>query len=213
MAPSEAGIFLQWVAPDREWEFQNTEDRIRWRWGSSGAYSSKSVYKQMVEGGKVISRFEGVWKAKVPPMVRTFGYLMLRGKILTRDVLHMRHIQCEWSCVMCSGQIDETLVHLVFLCPYVWQVWSFIQRQLGVRLIMGVPVQGSVPVTCSFRVIWERSRRLFRGQQGFWICWMLNITWGIWRQRNNLVFRDKTVPPLILANRLWQDGNLWWQHC
>lgn len=40
--------------------------------------------------GKIICNFKEVWKAKVPTSVRIFGYLLLKQKLLTRDMLNTR---------------------------------------------------------------------------------------------------------------------------
>ena len=73
----------------------------------------KSVYKIMAEGGRVIMQNLEVWTAKVPPSVRIFGYLMMKRKILTRDVLRRRGVNCERHYVICLSNSGETAVHLL----------------------------------------------------------------------------------------------------
>lgn len=98
----------------------------------------------MAEGGEVIMQNFEVWTAKVPPSVRIFGYLMMKQKLLTRDVL--RRMNCERQCVMCSTNSDETVVHLLFQCSYAKRVWRFVESNLGFSLLASGVVQRRVPV-------------------------------------------------------------------
>lgn len=69
----------------------NSTDRLVWNWDPSGEYNAKSFYQMIMGGGKIQSRYVVMWKYKVPPTGRIFGYLLLRNKILTQEVLRKRH--------------------------------------------------------------------------------------------------------------------------
>lgn len=90
-------------------------------------------------------RCSRVWKAKVPPSVRIFGYLLLKKKILRRDVLLRRRVQCDRQCVMCSTNSDETAVHLLFRCAYARRVWRTVDDKLGFQLLAWEVLRSLVP--------------------------------------------------------------------
>lgn len=68
-------------------------------------------------------RFKGIWKARVPPSVKVFSIMLLKGKIPTHDMLRARGIHCEMPCPMCSNCPCESVLHLIFLCPFAVEVW------------------------------------------------------------------------------------------
>lgn len=207
----QAQELLELVAPQTVPNFSDEEDRIQWSWDSRGIYSSKSVYKLLVEGGRIISRNSRVWTAKVPPSVRVFGYLFLKGKLLTRDVLRSRRINCDGACVMCTGRRNESLIHLTFHCGFARRVWRFVQEKLGIRLIVEVPGARTV------RDIWFESSAKFIQGSNFgakeWTTTMLCICWGIWRQRNDVIFRNSVVPAEVVGQRVLQESWLWRKYC
>lgn len=66
---------------------------------------------------------------------RIFGYLMLRNRILTQDIMRKRHILCQLGCVMCCTREEETAMHLLFKCRWVRQVWQEISNRLRYRAL------------------------------------------------------------------------------
>lgn len=74
--------------------FLDIQDTTYWRWEASGQYSARSIYRVMIGGGKVVWRFKGIWKARVPPTVKVFSIMLLKGKIPTHDMLRAR-IHCD----------------------------------------------------------------------------------------------------------------------
>lgn len=39
------------------------------------------------------------------------------------------------------------------------------------------------------------------------------VLWSLWRQRNEVIFRSKKLPPWLVANRASKDVKLWQQYC
>lgn len=56
---------------------------------------------------------------------------MLHDRILTREVLRRRGIVTDLHCINCENCPVESLVHLIFLCPYAIAVWFHIASLLG----------------------------------------------------------------------------------
>lgn len=64
---------------------------------------------------------------------------------------------------------------------------------------------------------WAAFKRSFRGNNKEGIkqstTWFICVVWGIWKQRNERVFRGNNMPPGLLAKRILQDGRLWLNYC
>lgn len=98
---------------------------------------ASSFYKTFTVGGKVYWPFQVIWSCKIPPTVRLFEYFMLQGKILTRDVLRRRGMTLDLICVACADCRIESIVHLLFLCPFAVSVWFHIATLMN-RPIMKI---------------------------------------------------------------------------
>lgn len=72
-----------------------------------------------------------------------------------------------------------TLIH----CPFSWEIWSGVSKDLGVTFIVPLDLAGLLrswrqPL---FREFGKRMWRLVLGA----------VSWAIWRERNNRVFNDR----------------------
>lgn len=184
------------------------EDRLRWRWTAQGEYTANSVYQVMVTGGKTRWEFKEIWTARVPLKVKLFTYLLLQERILTQDVMVRRGIPYQLGCVLCDSATIESAAHLLYQCRYAQQVWREVQRRWGVQMVTLAP---SVPE------IWYASKL---GVQNYgdsrrkqWVVRTMAVLWIIWKQRNEVVFRGKRVPPNVLAERAWEEGTVWLRCC
>lgn len=63
-----------------------------------------------------------LWRLKIPPRVMVFGWLALRGGILTIDNLRrLRNITVN-ACPLCLA-VEETIGHLLLNCKMVQGLW------------------------------------------------------------------------------------------
>lgn len=120
-----------WEKRNGEYSFDNglqelhltsDNDEIRWNWEVSANYTAKSIYTLISSGVKIKWLFCTIWTSKVPPTVKIFAYMVLQGKLLTRDVLRRRGILVERHYIVCRNCPFESLEHLLFLCPYAVEV-------------------------------------------------------------------------------------------
>lgn len=99
-------------------------------------------------------------------------------------------------CEMCRDCLIESILHLLYLCPYAVGVWFEISQLLN-RAIMApaMTVQG----------IWDASWAKVRAKGGIskkvWIVMLCCVSWAIWKQRNAVVFGDQRLPVKLLAGR------------
>ncbi|KAL6180678.1 hypothetical protein ACLB2K_047338 [Fragaria x ananassa] len=64
-----------------------------------------------------------LWKLNVPPKVKIFGWLVLRGKLKTRDRLHRFEFLNHNICPLCNIE-EETMDHLFYNCPSSLAIWN-----------------------------------------------------------------------------------------
>lgn len=188
------------------------EDKLIWRWSTQGTYSANSVYRAMVEGGKTRWSFNEIWKGWAPPKVQLHLYLLLQDRILTREVLVRRGFQCESQCATCNSGLMESAIHLVYHCSYAQKVWSRIEDKWGSCLVdrdMRVPDS----VQALWSASWLKVKRSGAMSKKEWAVRMMGVLWHLWRQRNDKIFRNKSVPAKVLANNAWSDSNLWLRYC
>lgn len=188
--------------------FTQEEDEERWRWSTNGQYSANSFYKMVLAGGKIRWRFTYTWHCHTPLKVKVFTLLLLQGRILTRDVLLRRGIQCDRRCVLCNSCQTETANHIMFTCPYAKAVWEEIHRSTNTTIM----VQGD-SIQSTWDKSWQRVRRQGNLPRKEWASRLMCAVWLIWKQRNDKVFRGRTIPPTILANQIKHEGDLWMRFC
>lgn len=184
-------------------------DVILWKWSTSGSYTAKSVYDKLSGGGMIRDRFSTIWKCKVPPTVCIFGFLALREKILTSDVLTKRGVRCQTNCVLCQRCNMETATHLFFKCSNALQVWREINRYVG---------HWKVIQHNEIRDIWEQSIQFNVQRAQYWSkagpVLMLCVCCYIWNQRNGVIFQAARMkPPHVLAELICRQFHWWLKLC
>lgn len=182
------------------------EDNISWRWGSGNEYSAKSFYDLVVAGGKTRWKFDYTWQLRLPPTVRIFCFLCLKGKILTHDVMLRRGMQCDLECVMCQSCHLETALHLLFHCEYATNFWMWYSGILGYSIMH---ISNSVQRTVSKS--WSACKgRVARKE---WGVFFYSGVWMIWKERNNKIFEGKNLDARGAAYKAWNESLLWIQNC
>lgn len=90
----------------------------------------------------------------VPPTVRIFVYLLIKDKILIREVMIRRSFNCQTAgCALCGSCHLESALHLFFQCPSSVDIWNRVNNVMGYDLL----VQGN-----SVQEIWRRSFNRFK---------------------------------------------------
>ncbi|XP_078159587.1 uncharacterized protein LOC144555214 [Carex rostrata] len=112
------------------------EDELKWRWTAQGTYTAKSVYSVLVGVGRVKWHFRKIWNFSIPPTIKVFIFLLLQGKLLTKDVMQRRNFGCTLECVLCQDCQLETAVHLFFKCNYASAIWDKLASDTGTDLVV-----------------------------------------------------------------------------
>ena len=174
-----------------------------WKWNASGEYSAASFYKLLVSAGRIRWNYMEIWRAAAPSKVKIFTHLLLKDKILTREVLRRRGLQVAENCVMCDEGALETAHHLFFQCANAVGVWEHFS---GIKKNMH-----------TMHDTWEESKQFYctstMRNKNEWVVKFMAILWSIWRQRNELIFRSTRLPVRLVANRAEEDARMWLSFC
>ncbi|XP_078170107.1 uncharacterized protein LOC144564383 [Carex rostrata] len=134
----------------------------------------------MVGAGMIKWAFMEVWTSKAPPTVQVFATMLLKDKILTHEVMEHRGMHCDLDCVMCNDCPVESVLHLLFLCPYATHVWFLVSNALGYRMMKPA---------MTVQEIWMQSK-LARGNRPkeIWTTQFICTLWSTWKSRNQMYF-------------------------
>lgn len=67
--------------------------------------------------------FKYLWKAKIPPKIKFWLWLILHNSIATKD-MYRRGWRGDIKCRFCDE--NETINHLFFACPAAKYMWSVV---------------------------------------------------------------------------------------
>lgn len=188
--------------------FTNQEDRLLWNLDEKGVYTANSIYRVIAGAGLVKWRYSIIWKCKVPPTVRLFIFLAIKGKLLTRDVLRRRGMNLEAHCSVCQNCPTESIAHVLYLCPYAVSVWFHVAAMLGYPLMKPAGIVEGI-----WNASWEMAKQGGYQPTKEWVVRFSCVSWHIWKQWNNVVFNNREIEALILAKRCVEEMKLWLTFC
>ena len=89
-------------------------DTIRWSLTTTGVFSVKSMYLDLIDTGP-LSRSLHLWKVKVPLRIKIFMWFIHKGLILTKD--NLSKINWVGNTRSCFCDHNESIKHLFLECP------------------------------------------------------------------------------------------------
>ncbi|CAL9018470.1 unnamed protein product [Prunus brigantina] len=182
-------------------------DRRRWDLEVSGYFTCKSFQSFLCNKGRVVTfpPFSRVWKAKSPPKVKVFVWLVGLGKVNTLDLVQRKrpfmYLSPHW-CVLCK-YCEESVDHLFLHCPFSLSLWGLLWREVGTVCV--IP-KGCSDFLCSDFVVWGSGKCT----STLWRCLVHSVFWNIWMERNRRIFEDyKGVGVRDLWDRVKYWAALW----
>jgi hypothetical protein len=183
------------------------EDKVKWAFEASGKFSTKSMYRFILNPGVRDVRMMDMWSVNCPLKQKNFLWLCFRGHIQTAVQLAGRGWPGSDLCVVCGEK--EDVDHILFNCVVARYLWCVIAPLFNIRVL-------------------PRSRdeftELFLKKQGaednkITLFWFAAFAWTIWLTRNERVFQHKVLfkpssplyrafslmlqwKPLVVAKRL-----------
>jgi hypothetical protein len=151
--------------------FTDENDQLIWQYETNGIYSSSSMYALVNFRGIQPIYLPSVWKLKIPPRIQVFLWLFSQNKIMTRDNLRHRGMVKPLECEMCKEL--ETVKHLMFDCIVARQIWSIVENVFDCKIDNFESVASK----------WLCNKKFLH----FNLVTSATL-WGLWINRNNLVF-------------------------
>jgi hypothetical protein len=93
------------------------DDAFRWKWMSSGRFSSKSAYRTLFHGMVALPGAANVWNLFAPLKFKMHAWLALRRRCWMADRRRRRGLRTHIMCPLC-GSRQEMLNHITLQCPY-----------------------------------------------------------------------------------------------
>lgn len=81
----------------------------------------------MQDRPRIQSNIHMIWKLKVSPRIKVFGWLVLSNRLLTIDNLNKRGWPLVNRCVLCKNQ-SESVKHMLDECNYSRPVYCELAR-------------------------------------------------------------------------------------
>ncbi|KAM1209964.1 hypothetical protein ACFX2J_015428 [Malus domestica] len=172
----------------------STCDRLIWPLEKGGCYSVRSGYhwlhsRRLGVGASTSSDalfWKGVWKIDAPPKIRNFIWRAINEMLSTMRGLFLRRSTSSPVCPICKSQ-EESVVHMLLLCPWVSPVWF--GGQLGLRFFRNGP---------SSFLGWFQGLFIggpYKKDRSKILSVIAFSCWHIWKARCNFVFNDVAVVP------------------
>ncbi|XP_010495329.1 PREDICTED: uncharacterized protein LOC104772406 [Camelina sativa] len=168
-------------------------DSLGWHFTKSGRYSVKSGYdtvrlgvpsffKAFGSGPDITTLLAGVWQVRCPPKLKHFMWQALTGCISVSANLRRRGVACDVGCSRCGAE-EETVNHVLFLCPPARQAWAQAHVPVGPQ---------HFPTESVYANVDHFIGRNNPGSQVDFFPWLM---WYIWKARNAKVFENRTEHP------------------
>ena len=183
-------------------------DRMVWVEDKKGRFSVKSAYRLAreteAEDGKAScsdptklhGAWKGVWRMNLPNRLKHFTWKACNGILATKESLFKRKITADDLCEACGSQVETTL-HMLCFCNHSTEVWN------SCKLFLPFNIQeswGFLDTFSRLRSFWDTQKEKLER----WVA----ISWGIWKNRNEVRHGGAKRPGQVIvrhALRLVED--------
>lgn len=106
-------------------ELSQEEDVYTWKMDGNTLekYSTRLVYETLKRHAPLVSWVKTIWCKGGIPKHNFLAWLFVNNRCPTRDRLLGWGLTVDPMCLLCNSA-PESRDHLLFICPYSWEVWS-----------------------------------------------------------------------------------------
>ncbi|XP_039128912.1 uncharacterized protein LOC120265056 [Dioscorea cayenensis subsp. rotundata] len=170
----------------------------RWVWGSLTSKSStaSAVYHDsncLHNSSDTWLGWSEIWKLVVLPHTKSFIWKLAHGKLATGAFLYSLNIGPFMLCPFC-GLEEESTAHLLWLCTKIFTCWANLLLRLGLSPLSHANFDSGAWLTTNY------GSRFFNFRVKALIA---TLTWLIWKQRCNLIFRKIPTNLSSLVPQAW----------
>lgn len=156
-------------------------DTVRWMLEPSGRYTTRSLYRHLLNPGAVYTPMTEMWEAKIPLKVKIFMWLLNKDRIQAAEQLKRKNWKGSDKCKMC-GHLEKPS-HIMFECVVARWLWATLREYLGWRN----PVTNISDV--NLMLFWNGRTK----DSSLLAIIIAAACWSIWLTRNDYVFRDVII--------------------
>jgi len=148
-------------------------DKLIWVPSASGELTARDAFHFLRPRLPQTNWGKLIWSKYIIPRISIHSWKVLRGKVLSEDVLQRRGFFLASRCVLC-GLEGESLLHIFFSCSYAYSLWGCWVSwfELG--------VMPSTIMDLLFYGLNGRSQQL----RELWLLCFTTTLWFIWKARN-----------------------------
>jgi hypothetical protein len=159
---------------DQAQQSQLDNDVWGYIWGNN-QYSSSRFYSLSFKYIEAPAPFSWIWKAKIAKKLKIFVWLVFRDRINSRNLLRRKNFSIggNYSCVLCSLELEELTYHLIFQCSFAERCWDLLNIHWDHNL--------------GFFDTFQKAKSEW--QLGYFMETFAIEAWKIWKIRNNKIFR------------------------
>ncbi|KAK2639465.1 hypothetical protein Ddye_027260 [Dipteronia dyeriana] len=110
-------------------------DALAWKYQSDGKFTVGSFHRKMLElQSNNTLVFTGGWQGVSPPKIELFGWQLLRGRLMVKNVMLKFGLDLTpiMLCSLCNTE-GETMDHLFLHCHRSWKLWTSTMKWWGVE--------------------------------------------------------------------------------
>ena len=101
----------------------NMPDKLIWVPSASGELIAKDAFHFLRPRLPQTNWGKLIWSKYIIPRISIHSWKVLRGRVLSEDVLQRRGHSLASRCVLC-GLEGESLLHIFFSCSYAYSLWG-----------------------------------------------------------------------------------------
>lgn len=163
-----------------------------WSLTPHGRFTVKSAYEAIESiNWKDPSRlWANLWKVPTLHRVRTFAWLLLKGKLLTNSERCRRRMTLDPSCSICSHSMEDN-EHVFKHCAMASKIWKKILPHDLLRDFLGTTIED-----------WLRRLLVNNDIHKSWQVGVLVTCWKLWATRNHHIFTDTRHTPDALLRQI-----------
>ena len=163
-------------------------DRLAWKYSPRGEFDLKSAYLLTTAArGDVPFMGNWIWKLKTMPRIQIFVWKCMHYSIGVNQCLMSRGVNVESNCPRCHRE-PESILHALRDCPVSKRIWQQLGRQATEAFFSNQNMREWLRLNA-------QSGHHFGSIQIPWCQVFLFTIWLIWKDRNQLVFRNKNLNP------------------
>ncbi|KAJ1443251.1 Reverse transcriptase zinc-binding domain [Sesbania bispinosa] len=165
-------------------------DYLAWKFSSTSEFTIKTAYEFLTENSTakypIDDIFKTIWSWQGPPRVSTFVWKVVHGKLLTNCERVKMGVTTSNLCPRCNSA-PETIMHLLRDCDIVAELWESLIDSNSWSSFFSLRQDQ-----------WIRKNLEFSNHSVAGVNWsfiFLICIWSLSKDRNSLIFKQKTDLP------------------